>query len=263
MGHYSHEWAEMTAYWKGRLFEYGAWAIGAFAIGVGVIPVIALLAVLAVPRAERAREGVRTFVLVAGAATVSFSWYAALKGAYLSTTFSTLIVERNLIYLTPLAFVATALILERARPPLWAFAASTAAVTVAIVATPIDRGITQFPYYEAHGLSILAFLNREWSWPLDRIETAMAVLAVVSGCGLAALRWLPPRATTAARVTVAGIAVALLGWNLTNEIYASIGEHDFSSAVEKNLASPHDWIDRAVGDGKVTILAQHAAGIDR
>ncbi len=259
MGHYSQEWATMTAFWKGRIFEYGAWAFGGFAIGVGVLPVIALLAVLAVPRAERAREGVRTFVLVTGAATLSFCWYAAIKGAYLSTTFSSLIVERNLIYLTPLAFVATALILERAQPPLWALAASTAAVTIAIVATPIDRGVTQFPYYEAHGLSILAFLNREWAWPLGRIETAMVVMAIASGCGLAALRLLQPRTTSIARATVAGIAVALLAWNLTNEIYASIGEHDFSSAVEKNLVSPHDWIDRAVDGDKVTILAQNSA----
>ena len=76
-----------------------------------------LLSVLAVPRAERALPGMRSFVLVAGAATASFCWYAAIKGAYLSTKFSSLIVERNLIYLTSLAFVATAVILERARPP--------------------------------------------------------------------------------------------------------------------------------------------------
>ena len=42
-------------------------------------------------------------------AVVGFGWYAAIKGAYLSTTFSSLIVERNLVYLTPLAFLATAL----------------------------------------------------------------------------------------------------------------------------------------------------------
>ena len=54
----------------------------------------------------------RAFVVVAGGAVVSFGWYAAIKGAYLSTDFSSLIVERNLIYLTPLAFVATAYLLD-------------------------------------------------------------------------------------------------------------------------------------------------------
>ena len=95
------------------MVEYGSWAGGAFAIGVGVLPAIALLAMLAVPASERARPGVRAFVVVSGGAVVSFGWYAAIKGAYLSTTFSSLIVERNLVYLTPLAFVATAYLLER------------------------------------------------------------------------------------------------------------------------------------------------------
>ena len=59
------------------------------------------------------------------------------------------------------------------------------------------------------------------------------------------------------------IAVGLIAWNLTNEIYASIGEHDFSSAVAKNLVVPHDWIDRAVGSEEVTILAQNAPKRER
>ncbi len=102
------------------MVEYGSWASGAFAIGVGVLPAVALLAVLAVPSSERARPGVRAFVVVSAGAVVSFGWYAAIKGAYLSTTFSSLVVERNLVYLAPLAFLATAYLLERAAAPLWA-----------------------------------------------------------------------------------------------------------------------------------------------
>ena len=120
LGHRSNEWEAATTLWKGRMVEYGSWAGGAFAIGVGVLPAIALLAVLAVPGSERARPGVRAFVVVAGGAVVSFGWYAAIKGAYLSTQFSSLIVERNLVYLTPLAFVATAYLLERAAARVWA-----------------------------------------------------------------------------------------------------------------------------------------------
>ena len=102
------------------MVEYGSWAGGAFAIGVGVVPAIALLAVLAVPRGERERPGVRALVIVTAGAVVSFGWYAAIKGAYLSTTFSSLIVERNLVYLAPLAFVATAYLLSRGTAPVWA-----------------------------------------------------------------------------------------------------------------------------------------------
>ena len=35
IGHRSADWAEMMALWKGRIVEYGLWASGAFAIGVG------------------------------------------------------------------------------------------------------------------------------------------------------------------------------------------------------------------------------------
>ena len=52
---------------------------------------------------------------------------------------------------------------------------------------PLDRGLDNFPYYEAHGLSILALANREWAWPLGRIENAL-VVAVASRRSRAA-RW--------------------------------------------------------------------------
>src|SRR4030095_9233065 len=86
LGHRSTEWETATTLWKGRMVEYGSWAGGAFAIGVGVLPAIALLAVLAVPGSERARPGVRAFVVGTAGAVVGFGWYAAIKGAYLSTT---------------------------------------------------------------------------------------------------------------------------------------------------------------------------------
>ena len=70
LGHRSNEWSVATTLWKGRMLEYGSWAGGAFAIGIGVLPAIALLAMLAVPRAERDRPGVRAFVVVAAGAVV-------------------------------------------------------------------------------------------------------------------------------------------------------------------------------------------------
>ena len=180
LGHRSGEWETATTLWKGRMVEYGSWAGGAFAIGVGVVPAIALLAVLAVPRGERERPGVRALVIVTAGAVVSFGWYAAIKGAYLSTTFSSLIVERNLVYLAPLAFAATAYLLSRGTAPVWSVLAGGAVVLALILWVPIDRGLDNFPYYEAHGLSILALANREWAWPLDRIENALVVLVLLA-----------------------------------------------------------------------------------
>jgi multisubunit Na+/H+ antiporter MnhB subunit len=258
VGHRSNEWSTATTLWKGRMVEYGSWAGGAFAIGVGILPAVALLAMLAVPRSERERPGVRAFVVVSAGAVVGFGWYAAVKGAYLSTTFSSLIVERNLVYLAPLAFVATAYLLERGTAPLWAVVAAGAGVLGLVVWVPIERGLDNFPYYEAHGLAILALANREWAWPLGRIETAVEVLTVVSVVVLALVgTQVRARLTTIAVPAAVVTAVALLIWNVAAEVYASIGEHDFSFRVETNIPKPNDWIDRAADGGSVVMLGQH------
>ena len=258
LGHHSTEWSTATTLWKGRMVEYGSWAGGAFAIGIGIVPAIALLAALAVPRAERDRPGVRAFVIVSGGAVVSFGWYAAVKGAYLSTNFSSLIVERNLVYLAPLAFVATAYLLERGAAPIWSVVVAGAAVLGLVVWVPIERGLDSFPYYEAHGLAILALANREWAWPLGRIETAVEVVTVVGTVVVLLVGTrLRPRLSGIAAPVAIGTAVALIVWNVTAEVYASIGEHDFSARVEQNIPKPNDWVDRAAGSGSVTMLGQH------
>ena len=261
LSHRSGEWETATTLWKGRMLEYGSWAGGAFAIGVGVLPAIALLAVLAVPGTERSRPGVRAFVVVSAGAVVSFGWYAAIKGAYLSTTFSSLIVERNLVYLAPLAFVATAYLLERATAPLLAVLVAGAVVLGLVAWVPIARGLDNFPYYEAHGLSILALANREWGWPLGRIEDVLVVITLVA-TALVALLGTPLRrhVQRVAAPAAVSVAVVLLAWNLTTEIYAAIGEHDFSARVEANLPKPNDWVDRAAGDGSVVMLGQRMNG---
>ena len=86
LGHRSNEWEVATTLWKGRMVEYGSWAGGAFAIGVGVLPAIALLAVLAVPRcgALATAASARSSSSRAAPSRAS-AWYAAIKGAYLST----------------------------------------------------------------------------------------------------------------------------------------------------------------------------------
>lgn len=255
LGHRSGEWEEATTAWKGRMVEYGSWAGGAFAIGLGVVPAIALLSILALPARERERPGVRAFVVVTGGAVVSLAWYAAIKGAYLSTKFSSLIVERNLLYLTPLAFVATAYLLWRAAAPVWAIVASGGAVLGMVLWVPLDRGLDNFPYYEAHGLAILALANREWEWPLDRIEVAIVVVVVLATVALLVLGT-PLRGPALGTSVAVVLAAVVLAWNVTAEVYAAVGEHDFSARVEANIPKPNDWVDRAAGDGSVVLLGQ-------
>jgi hypothetical protein len=255
LGHLSTEWEVAATHWKDRMVEYGSWAGGAFAIGIGVLPAVALLAVLGVPGSERARPGVRAFVVVSAGAVASFGWYAAIKGAYLSTQFSSLVVERNLVYLAPLAFVATAFLLERAAAPIWAVLVGGAAVLALVVSVPVDRGLDNYPYYEAHGLSILALANREWAWPLGRIEAAIVVVTLLSVALVLIAGTRLRRASLVPALPVA-VAVAVLAWTLTAEVYAAIGEHDFSARIEANIPKPNDWVDRAADGGSVVMLGQ-------
>ena len=103
--HHAYEWYVGTHYHH-RMFTYGLWAVGALTIGVGVCPVFVALAwALGGPvetREERALLGL--FV----GAIVGFGLYTAVKASYLATTFATRVEERNLIYLSPIVFVAAA-----------------------------------------------------------------------------------------------------------------------------------------------------------
>ena len=111
-------------------------------------------------------------------ALVVFVAYAGIKGAQISITFSTLVVERNLIYLCPILFAATALAFVRGVGRGWAIAGAT--VFTVYVVTEVPLRLDNYPYYEAHGLSMPAFLNREWGWPEGRIETTLLVACFVS-----------------------------------------------------------------------------------
>jgi hypothetical protein len=249
----SEEWARTTNFYKHRIIDYGMWAAGAFAIGIGILPVIAALAGIVRRRDEWSDPRLRGYAIVTAAAFGTFVWYAAVKGAYLSTTFSSLVEERNLIYLAPLAFAGTALLLEDLVVRWWAALAAGAVVLVAVAATPTKLDL--FPYYEAPGLSMLALWNREWHWPSGRVDAALVVVVVAATGVLLGLRFLRGR-RRAALAAVSLVAVFVLAWNLTNEIYAAYGEYDLSERMSRNFTQPHDWVDRAAGGGTVALVGQ-------
>jgi len=78
----------------------------------------------------------------------------------------------------------------------------------------------------------------------------------VAALAAIALRPLAARSEVSARFLAALLAVLVLGWNLTTEIYASSGEHDFSSRLAQNMTDPPDWVDRVTHGGTVTALGQ-------
>ena len=97
-GNFSQSWLIATGHYRGRMIEYGVWAGGAFVIGLGVLPVVAALAGLVRPKDEERTPALRAFTALLLAALLCFGLYTAVKASYLSTSFGTVIVERNLIY---------------------------------------------------------------------------------------------------------------------------------------------------------------------
>ena len=253
VGHASVSWRNTTGFYKERILEHATWATGALAIGMGILPLLVGLAALARTHEELRDRRMRAFVATSVAAIATFVWYAGIKGAYISTTFSTLVVERNLIYLSPLLLAATALALARGIRSWWALGGAAAVTLYLVTGTPLR--LDQYPYYEAHGLAVAAFANRELRWPEARIEAVLVVVVLLSLAAGVALRMLAPRSPGFGAVAAAA-AAGVLVWTLTTEIYAARGEHRLSQQVAGNLPEPYDWVDRATGGRPVVVLAQ-------
>lgn len=253
-GRYSSSWYLATAFFKGRMFDFSVDAFGALALGVGVLPLVAAVASVWIARRGES-DALRAFGVVAVAAFVAFGLYTAIKATVISTTLANVIAERNLIYLTPLLFVGTAIVLERRGAPLAGVAVGTGVATYVVSQMPLS--LDAYPNYEAHGLAIAALANRVPRWPADTIETAVVLLAVACGLALAALRLLQP--SRVARAAVATVAVFALSWSLTTEIYAAAGERDFSDRQYATLPKPPAWID-AVTRGEPTVYVSQGVG---
>jgi len=253
MGHASTAWRNTMLIYKDRLFEHASWAFGALAIGIGVLPVLLGLAALVRPKAEERDPRTRAFVTTSVAALIVFVTYAGVKGAYNSTVFSTLVVERNLIYLCPVLFVSTALACARGVGRSWAIAG--AAIFTLYVVTAVPLRLDQYPYYEAHGLSIAAFANRELGWSEGTIGVVLVAACVAALVVTVALKALRPRSVGFA--WVAGTAaVVVVGWSMTGQVYAAEGERIFSEQIDRNLPKPYDWVEEATDGGSVVVVGQ-------
>ncbi|GIU93875.1 MAG: hypothetical protein KatS3mg012_0332 [Gaiellaceae bacterium] len=252
MGSLSRSWRETTGFFKERIVEHGSWALGALAVGIGIVPVLVGLAALARPRAEPHDPRTRAFVTTTVASLATFVTYAGIKGAHLSTVFATLIVERNVIYLVPVLAAATALAVARGIGGWWSIGAAAAVAGYVVLTVPIQL---EHPYYEAHGLAILAFANRELGWPEGRIETAIAVAFLVALTTAVALRVLP-RGSAAFRTVAASAAALVVVWSLTTQVYAAEGERTLSDQAARNFPKPYQWVDEATHGAPVVVLGQ-------
>jgi hypothetical protein len=252
LSHLSFSWLVATRHYKERMLEYGLWAGGAFAIGLGILPVLAGLASLARPRGEESSPARRAFVAVFVSALVAFGFYTAVKAAYLSTVFATRVAERNLVYLAPLFFVATAIWLERPRLRVAALAAATAATGVLLAVTPIQL---DYPYFEAPGFSILAEANRDFELPQRTLETLLLVALGVSALLLLVPRLLARRPAGLTAFTT-GVALLVLAWNITGQQAASAGSRSNADQFLASFPDPPDWLDQTTNGRSTLFLGQ-------
>ncbi len=174
---HSYSWAIGT-HFHDRMFTYGLWAFGAFAIGVGVLPVLFTVSWLLGARWRLPDE--RALAATVVGAVAAFGLYTAVKASYISTTFAIRVEERNLIYLAPLVFVVTARWALFGRARVIPLVLSVAAVWYLLDTTPYHN--TEHFYSDAPGLSILQWLNRK-PWYFTTTDAQRLLFGILIGVG--------------------------------------------------------------------------------
>jgi hypothetical protein len=248
---HSQQWYVTTYAYENRMFTMGMWAAAALAIAVGVLPMVAGLASLWRPRSETPTAEARVFRAIFLSAIVGYGMYTAVKAAYLSTVFATRVEERNLIYLAPLVFVGTALLLERRRVHPAALAAAAALTLYLVVfsgygtvGSPYEMGIQI--YSDALGFEILQAANRYLQLSIHDARLLLIGVFCLSTILLSApaSRLVRERGRLVA-CGAAALAVTVVAWNLAGEIGAAAATVSVSRKSSDTLKRPYSWVDDA------------------
>jgi hypothetical protein len=261
MGHLSPSWELAVGHYKTRMLDYGLRAVGGFTIGIGVLPLVAGVALFARrPRDEPRPRAHYVFLSLLGASMATFGFYTAVKAGYLSARFGwPRLLERNLIYLGPLLFTAVAVWFERPRLRTWAVAAGAAVAALALAWTP-DQ--SQFSIYsDAPGVSILSATRRHVGLDWGSLRIALFALLVLSVLALLVPRLLP--GVRARHAAVATVAVFVLAWNLTGELTSASASNKFARDFKGSQPDPPNWIDVATGGRPTLYLGQGVADANR
>jgi hypothetical protein len=252
LSHHVTAWYDVTTYYKHRLFVAGDWAAGALAVGMGVLPMIFGLAALwRLPGEQPSRE-LRAFRSVAVGALAAFWMYTAVKAAYLSLVFATRVEERNLIYIAPLLFVGTALVLERRAVNLWALGASTAYCLYAALGVPLFIGGGL--YSDALGLAVFQQANRYFLFSAGDARWIIVTVVVVGIALVLAARLVLRNGLGRTAAVVAGAGI--LAWCFTAEIAAAAGGITVSRDIRPSLGRPFTWVDDGTHLQPTLYLAQ-------
>jgi len=255
--HHSVSW-EIGTHFHHRLFTYGLWAVGAFTIGVGVLPVVVALAWL-LGNPFRAHEDRALGALLVGS-VIAFGLYTAVKASYLSTNFAIRVEERNLIYVAPVVFAVLARWAVSARTRIVALALAAGAVWYLLDTTPYHN--TEHFYSDAPGLSVLQWLNQKIYFTTT--DARRLLFGILVGTVVVVLaREVALRREVARRAMIGAgalLAVAVVGWNLWGEIAAASASNTFSTAMIDVLPRPPSWIDATTRRRPAMYFGQSMAG---
>ena len=260
VSHHSTSWQVGSAFHH-RLITYGLWAIGAYAIGVGILPVVVALAWALSARCRTTDETTLLGLFVG--VSVCFIAYTAIKASYISTTFAIRVEERNLIYVSPVVFTLAARWFVHGRFRVLPWAAAAAVGGYLIDTTPYHA--YEHLYSDAFGLAILEWLNRTWYFTntdLKRLLFGVLAFTVAAGIASEALRRRPgARGFRLGALGLAGAVGALVfAWNLTGEIAAANASNSIAKTFRSTLPTPPDWIDRDTGRARTLFIGKSLQG---
>jgi len=221
----------MTRYYHGWVLAHALKGAGALTIGIGVLPLVAAFgAAWPAPGEEPSRRC--TPIAPCSSQPSCSSRSSPNQGAYNQYSFGTRIWERNMLYVAPLLFAATALWLDRRRLNLWATAVGTGIAAFLVAWTPY---LMQYRLSsDSPGLSILAQANGASP---SRRRTRRSRCSPSSRsrrrCSSCASRAASRPGDRRARCVVAVFVVA---WNLTGELSASASTNSISRTFESKSA---------------------------
>lgn len=251
-GHKSHEWLIATGFYPHRMWTLGMRSAGALAIGVGIFPFVAGLASLWRAPGEVTPFEVRVFRSVLFAGVITFGMYTAVKASFISTTFGTYTVERNLIYLSPLLFVGTAFWLERRAVHTAAVAAATVFALYLVLTTPYEMG-THF-YSQSPGFALLEWFNRTSTAFLtpSGAKALLLIILVLTVAVLLAPRY-EPRVGLVGAVVACGFALA---WTFAGELAGAGASNSYAKSFLSNIRGDPTWLDKATHGAPTLYLGQ-------
>lgn len=230
--------ASVAARDPGSLVNVATDTFASVALGLGLVPVVALLMTLPlIGGPDRARSAFSSTAAAFGVVLLS---YTALKAASSDYLPFLMVEERNVIYLEPLALVSLVVVAGRAR--MRSMVACVVVVAVLVLRFPMDTVARSQVLSENPGLS--------WVWQLAHNAGGVDESAVLlmGGIGLVGTVMLSGRRSPAVLVAAVGAWLAISG-SLTYR-----GDHRFSTEIAAALPADRSWIDTRVRGGEVALI---------